>query len=205
MLSNKFMIVSIFASLAATFLSAIALISTSTKTIILTDLNWGYGDSTAANTDYYVYIGVWALGFKGLSGSDDSNVQQLKYSASDCTQSFCDVCHRDMPIIIGFLAAFCFLSLLSIFTNFARYHDNYNTHRHRNTGIGTSILAIGCGVVSLVLFARNCYYEVQDSFPGDYKWYYGTAWILLIAAVGVKVVDVVFNILVGVASTLCCW
>jgi len=204
MLSNKFMIISVFASLAATFLSAIALISTSTASDVLTDLSWAHGESSAFGFSSWVYVGVWGLGFQETTANDDQKLRQMRYTDSQCTQDFCHTCHKDMPIVIGFLAAFCFLSIFSVCTNFARFREDGNTSGHRSTGIGTSILAIGCGVVSLVLFATRCLKQIEDYFPNAYDWYYGTSWDLLIAAVCVKVIDILFNMLVGVAAVIGC-
>ena len=203
MLSNKFMIVAILSSLIATLMSAISLISINKSTQVLQDLSWGHGYTSFAGFDTDVFVGVLQIGVQESTNNDDQH-QNVKYTDSNCSADFCHKCHKEMPIVYGFLAGFCFFSLFSIFSGFARYRDDGNTPGHRSTGIGTSLIAIGCGLVSLIYFASGCYKKVVDYFPSNYDWEYGASFCLLAAAVCLKVVDILVNMLVSVAGVMGC-
>lgn len=203
MLSNKFMVIAILAALIATLLSAISLISIDESTTVLQNLSWAHGRYSLFGFDTDVYVGVFQFGMKESTNNDDQH-QEMKYTDDNCNPDFCEKCHKEMPIVYGFLAGFCLFSLFSIFSNFSRYRDDGNTRGHRNSGIGASLVAIGCGLVSLIYFASGCFKEIEGDYPSSYDWEYGASFCLLAAAVCLKVVDILVNMLVSVAGVMGC-
>lgn len=206
MLSNKFMIVGVLASIFATLLAAVSLISIDKRTKVLEDLSWAHGDTTLLGVDTDIYVGVLQIGFVYTTGGSAQTTKE-KYTSDNCSADFCDKCHKEMPIVYGFLAGFCFLSLFSIFSDMARFRDDSNTRGHRSSSVGTSFLAIGCGLVSLIVFATGCLKKVEDyasNSPSDFKWEYGVSFILLAAAICLKVLDILVNMLVSTAGIMGC-
>ena len=200
MLSKTFMIVSILCSLVSVFFSMIALISVNKSKSIVFDLYWGHAHDKTAGINSDIYIGVFDLGVM-QSNNDEEFTQRLMYHSSTCNVTFCRTCHKYMPVVIGFLAAFIVMSLITVCSDFARFGGPGNTPTHQMIGVGSSLFAILLGLVSLIVFATTCMKKVRDYInsvvPSTYDFTYGSAFGLLAVSVCLMFISMIFNGLVG--------
>ena len=205
MLPKQFMAVSILSSLIATFFAAISIISVDENNNVLQDLSWGKGHNRISGVNEDIYVGVFQVGYQQSNSNGVVSVKQ-KYDAGNCTATYCRTCHHYMPIVIGFLAAFILMSIFSVYTNFARFHDTGNTSKNKVIGALTSLASIALGLVSLIVFSTTCLQKVKDyvhdSISTNYDWHFGSSYSLLVASVCLKFIDMLFNVWVDVNERL---
>lgn len=200
MLSKNFMIVSLVCSVVSVFFSVVALISVNKGKEVIHDLYWGYAHAKTSGIDSDLYIGVYGLSVY-QSNNDEEYSTRLAYDSDSCTVTFCRTCHKYMPVVVGFLAAFIVMALITLFHDFSRFFGTGNTPANQMVGMSASLFAILLGLISLIVFAATCMKKVKqyinDFAPNTFDFSYGSAFGLLAVSVCLMFIDLVFNGLVG--------
>lgn len=195
------MLVCIVCSVLSVFFTFIALISVNKSTSVNLDLYWAHGHGKSGGYVSEVYVGVFELASK-TSNNDDEIYQRLMYHSSNCPVTFCRTCHKYMPVVIGFLTAFIFMALVTVYNDLARFGAGANTSTIQKNCIGASFFAVLLGLVSLIVFASTCMKKVKDyvnsTVPNTYIFNYGSAFGLLAVSICLMFINMIFN---GLVST----
>jgi hypothetical protein len=180
-----------FIGFSAWVLNFIVILSTNNGYKVTTHLPWGYGECPdgSASCDY-LNLGIWNM------QSQPKNII-FNYSASTCTDDWCDECSDSQRATITFAAIAFALITIGLFTNIQRISSAGNTFTNQMIGFITSVLAVFSGMISVISFSRGCLKSVEDaslfSFVED--WYYGPAFILLVLALILKALDAIGNLI----------
>lgn len=193
------MIVSVICSVLSVFFTFIALISVRKSADVITNLAWGHAHDRFNGVDSDAYVGVFGVDVHQTS-SDEEYSQRIMYDSSTCSVTFCRTCHKYMPVVIGFLAAFILMALITMCSDLVRISGALNHSATQALAVNCGVFAIVLGMISLIIFAATCMKKFENyinSVTSSYEFTYGAAFGLLAVSVCLMFVDVVFNILVS--------
>lgn len=188
MLSKRFMAVCILSATIALAFASMVLVTVDND--VGQSLNWAVSDSYSfGGVSFMFYVNIFS--YERDIITDDDNVTVIKFTDSDCTDSYCSDCASGNRVVLAFAILFLFFCLPGMYSNVMRA-CNGNTSTNKAIGTLSATAACTCGSISLIVFSAKCMQKIADTIT-NVDWYYGAAYGLLAAGVAMKFVDCLFN------------
>lgn len=187
--------------------SFISFVATSCNILALASLNWsdnkyfkdfswskGVQQHCGSTIDCFsVYSGVYGL----LVDSVTTEPEKTRWSNSQCSASYCGYCRWAMVAVIILSGVSLLFSLPSIYTDYQRGNNKRNNIQFKVVGAVFSCIAMLCSLAAVLVFTFVCQHKLEAATDDDYRWSYGTSWILMLSMAVLKFVDVVANIVIS--------
>ncbi len=183
-----------FFSLAAVLLNSIVLISSNTNNGVIKRLNWSHGRQKECGDNCAdLYVGTWDI----LSKSDTASDSKVYWNTATCSDvsDFCDDCESSMKAVLAMVVVSAAFSIPSVFTNMARSTESGNNASNKLSGAFTSFIAMCAGIAAVVVFSKGCQKYIRRETEDDFKWFYGSAWIMMVVVCGLHALNLLVNLL----------